>query len=70
MVRLLEAAIAYASEHGAKIVEGYPIEPKQAHIPDYSSFTGLVSAFREVGFVEVERRSEKRPIMRYFIVKQ
>jgi len=40
---------------------------KDDHLPDVSSFTGLVPAFKEVGFVEVLRRSEKRPIMRYFI---
>jgi GNAT superfamily N-acetyltransferase len=67
MVMLLEAAIDYAKANGAKIVEGYPIEPKHDHLPEVSSFTGLASAFQEVGFVEVLRRSEKRPIMRYFI---
>ena len=70
MVTLLKAAIDYAKAHGAKIVEGYPIEPKHDHLPEVSSFTGLVSAFQEVGFVEVLRRSEKRPIMRYFIEEQ
>lgn len=67
MVKLLRAAIAYAKEHDAKIVEGYPVEPGQTNIPPVSSFTGIVSAFKEVGFVEVLRRSERRPIMRYFI---
>ncbi|HEX6483515.1 MAG TPA: GNAT family N-acetyltransferase, partial [Ktedonobacteraceae bacterium] len=70
MVILLKAAIDYAHANGAKIVEGYPIEPKHDHLPEVSSFTGLVTAFKEVGFVEVLRRSEKRPIMRYFIEKQ
>ena len=67
MIRLLKAAIAYAQEHGAKIVEGYPVEPKEHNLSAVSSFTGIASAFREAGFVEVLRRSEKRPIMRYFI---
>lgn len=67
MVKLLRAAIVYAKEHDAKIVEGYPVEPGQTNIPPVSSFTGIVSAFKEVGFVEVLRRSERRPIMRYFI---
>ncbi len=70
MVKLLQAAIEYAQEHGAKIVEGYPIEPKGSNLPSVSSFTGIVSAFSEVGFVEVLRRSEHRPIMRYFIEEQ
>ncbi len=70
MVNLLQAATEYAKEHGAKIVEGYPIEAKESNLPSVSSFTGIVSAFAEAGFVEVLRRSEHRPIMRYFIEEQ
>jgi hypothetical protein len=32
------------------------------------AFTDMASAFRTAGFVEVARRSETRPIMRYEIV--
>ena len=67
MVDLLRAAIDYAREHGAQIIEGYPIEPKRPDLPPVSSFTGILSVFQEVGFIEVARRSEKRPIMRYVI---
>ena len=67
MAELLRAAIDYARQCGAKIVEGYPIEPKRNDSPPVSTFTGIFSAFQEVGFVEVTRRSEKRPIMRYFV---
>ncbi len=67
MAELLRAAIDYARQHGAKIVEGYPIEPKHDDSPPVSTFTGIFSAFQEVGFVEVLRRSENRPIMRYFV---
>lgn len=66
-VKLLKAAVEYAQKHGAKIVEGYPIEPKKTKMPDVFAYTGLASAFRQAGFVEVLRRSETRPIMRYFI---
>ena len=66
-VRLLEAAVAYAREQGASIVEAYPQEPRQDHAPDPFVFTGLASAFRQAGFVEVLRRSETRPIMRFTI---
>jgi GNAT superfamily N-acetyltransferase len=65
--KLLTAAIEYAREHGARIIEGYPVEPKAGNVPDAFVFTGLASAFREAGFVEVTRRSETRPIMRYVI---
>lgn len=67
MVQLLRAAVDYARERGAKIVEGYPVEPKGTKLSGSEGFTGVVSAFRKAGFVEVLRRSENRPIMRYFI---
>jgi len=62
-VRLLQAAVDYAREHGAKIIEGYPVEPKDLR-PDAFVYTGIASAFRKAGFVEVARRSDTRPIMR------
>jgi GNAT superfamily N-acetyltransferase len=68
-IALLKAAIEYAKRHGAKIVEGYPVEPKKGKTPDVFAYTGLASAFRQAGFVEVLRRSETRPIMRYFVEK-
>lgn len=67
MGELLKAAINYVKKQGGKIVEAYPVEPKKDKIPDVYAYTGLVSAFRKAGFTEVLRRSETRPIMRYFI---
>ena len=64
---MLQAAVEYASQHGARIVEGYPIEPKVDRTPDIYAFTGMASTFKKSGFQEVARRSESRPIMRYFI---
>ncbi|MGE5575925.1 MAG: GNAT family N-acetyltransferase [Syntrophothermus sp.] len=66
-VKLLQAAVDYARDNGATIVEGYPVEPKKASMPEAFAWTGLVSAFRKAGFVEVTRRSETRPIMRFFM---
>ena len=68
-VELLKNAVDFASKRGAKIIEGYPVEPKTNRTPDPFAFTGLASAFRKIGFVEVIRRSETRPIMRYIIRK-
>jgi len=66
-VSLLRAAVDYAAQHGAKIVEGYPVEPKKDKVADAFVYTGLASAFLEAGFVEVARRSETRPVMRFII---
>lgn len=62
--RLLEAAIAHARKQGARILEGYPVEPKKGRMSDVFAWTGVASAFRKAGFAEVARRSETRPIMR------
>lgn len=62
---LLRAAVKYARQHGAQVIEGYPIDPKTKAYPDLFAFTGLVSLFRDAGFVEIARRSKGRPIMRY-----
>lgn len=64
---LLTAALEYARNQGAHIVEGYPIEPKKDSAPDIYAFTGMVTTFRQAGFVEVARRSESRPIMRCYL---
>jgi GNAT superfamily N-acetyltransferase len=69
-VRLLKAAVEHAEEEGGRIVEGYPVEPGKGRTPDPFAYTGLSSAFRKAGFVEVERRSETRPIMRYVICER
>jgi len=66
-VKLLKAAKEYVRIQGGEILEGYPLEPKKSKIPDAFAYTGLASAFRNAGFVEVLRRSETRPIMRYVI---
>ena len=62
--KLLEAAVAHARRRGARIVEGYPVDPRAGRLADLFAFTGLASAFRKAGFTEVARRSVTRPIMR------
>jgi GNAT superfamily N-acetyltransferase len=65
--QLLAAAIQFAHERGAQIIEGYPIDAGGEKKSAPSVFTGLASTFERTGFVEVARRSPTRPIMRYFI---
>jgi GNAT superfamily N-acetyltransferase len=60
---LLRAAVAYARQRGAKLVEGYPTATS-SRLPDVFLWTGLPSAFHKAGFVEVARRSRTRPILR------
>lgn len=66
-VQLLRQAVEYARSQAASILEGYPEDPGDGNQPPPFVFTGLASAFKKAGFVEVLRRSQKRPIMRYYL---
>jgi GNAT superfamily N-acetyltransferase len=61
---LLEAAVRHARRHGARLIEGYPIDPVTRQVTNSEAYHGLVSMFRACGFREAERRSPNRPIMR------
>lgn len=63
-VALLRAAAAHAASRGAKLLEGYPIAPKQGKVADAFAWTGIAGAFEKAAFEEVARRSPTRPIMR------
>ena len=65
--QLLAAAIQFAAQRGARIIEGYPIDSQGAKKDSVSIFTGLASTFIQAGFVETTRRAPTRPIMRYFV---
>ena len=62
---LIKEATSFAKSKGAKIIEGYPVEPKKETAPVFI-YTGIASAFLKAGFKEVLRRSGTRPIMRYY----
>src|SRR5262245_40253210 len=63
-VALLRAAVEHVRRQCGRCVEGYPVEPKTGQLPPVFAWTGLPSAFRQAGFVEVARGSPTRPIMR------
>lgn len=62
--KLLQEAVKFARRRGAKIVEGYPVAPREGRLPDAFLWTGLPPIFESAGFVEVARRSPTRPILR------
>lgn len=67
---LLDAAIAYAREHGASTIEAYPTEvPDGGRIPSANAYMGTLGMFERAGFEVVERRQANattavRPIVR------
>jgi GNAT superfamily N-acetyltransferase len=63
-LRLLQAAVEYAASQGARIVEGYPVEPGQSY-----QFMGSPSIFKAAGFHEVARAENDRSIVRWTLRK-
>ena len=66
-IQMIKAAVDYVKKNGGSVVEAYPVEPKKDKMPDAFAWTGLASAFIKAGFTECARRSETRPIMRFYI---
>jgi GNAT superfamily N-acetyltransferase len=60
---LLAAAARQAVDQGARIAEGYPVDPALRKFPNAEAYTGVISMFEGAGFREVARRGG-RPIMR------
>ena len=59
---LLSAAMAFARDEGASLIEGYPVDGERASAVDY--FVGTMGMFQDEGFVEILRRDPTRPIVR------
>lgn len=60
---LLQAAVEYAKERGARAVEGYPVDTggKRGNAGDL--FHGTLSLYLDAGFELVERRGTKRALV-------
>jgi GNAT superfamily N-acetyltransferase len=63
-VTMLEHAARWARARGAKVLEGYPVDPKSGKTADAFAWWGVADAFTAAGFREVARRSPTHPIMR------
>jgi len=55
---LLQAATAYAAAHGARIVEGYPVET-EGRMPSASAYTGTRGMFERAGFTRASATTSK-----------
>ena len=60
---LLQGAIAYAREHGATVIEAYPVDKTEPSNADALWF-GAKSMYDHAGFKEVARRKPTRPVVR------
>jgi ribosomal protein S18 acetylase RimI-like enzyme len=61
--RLLDAAVAHARTHGARVIEGYPVDTDVKSASSNELFHGALSTFRDAGFAEVARPAPSRPIV-------
>ena len=66
---LLEGGIAYAKKHGAKRVEGYPVDKKGPQNDDNLWF-GTKGMFDQAGFEVIARRKPTRPVVRLALVRK
>lgn len=57
---LLDEAVKFAKKRGARVVEGYPVDPES---PSYR-FMGFISLFKDRGFKPSGRAGSRRHVMR------
>ena len=60
---LTKAAIRFAREQGARILEAYPTDTDEEKHPA-ALYTGKASTFARLGFVEAQRKAPHKPMMR------
>jgi GNAT superfamily N-acetyltransferase len=63
MSRLLDAAIAHARDHGARVIEGYPVDTAAGRHSDAELYHGTMSVFEAAGFAVVGRPREDRAVV-------
>ena len=56
---LLDAAIEYATAHGASTIEGYPVDPGEGRVSSASAYMGTTSMFERAGFSIASRTTSK-----------
>lgn len=66
LLELIKGAVNHCKSKGVPVLEGYPVAPYADKIPDAFAYTGFPAVFEKAGFVESARRSETKPIMRYY----
>ncbi|KRC64191.1 acetyltransferase [Aeromicrobium sp. Root236] len=61
--QLTAAAVDHAAAHGARVVEGYPVDTDRRKASSNELFHGSVGMFSAAGFREVARPTETRAVM-------
>lgn len=61
---LLDEAVRYAAERGARVVEGYPVDTGGERRSSAELYHGTLALFRSAGFTVVDRRGVRRALVR------
>lgn len=61
---LAGAAVTYARQQGARVVEAYPLLPERAENLRYEQYMGMYTTFERLGFREAAPASGRRAIVR------
>ena len=60
---IIEGAYQYAISKGARIVEAYPVIPRNDKMPDVFAWTGIWKSYQKAGFIIAGNPSESKYIM-------
>jgi GNAT superfamily N-acetyltransferase len=61
---LLDGAVGYARDNGAKVIEAYPVDTDGRRRVPAGIYTGTLELFRGAGFEVAYRRKPDRPVVR------
>ena len=61
---LLSAAVDYALSHGARVVEGFPVDTTGRKLGAGELYHGTLDMFTDAGFAVIERRGTRRALVR------
>ncbi|UYO95971.1 GNAT family N-acetyltransferase [Microbacterium sp. M28] len=60
---LLRAAVDLARDHGARVIEAYPVDTSIGHVPPNDLYHGALSTFLAAGFTETAVTKPGRPLV-------
>lgn len=67
---LLEAAIAYATEHGAPALEAYPVDPERKRVNTSFAYVGTTPMFERAGFERMAETSARSAGLTRWIMRR
>lgn len=60
---LLDAAVRFARDSGARVIEGYPVDTAKTDVRVNDLFHGALSTFLAAGFTEIPSPKPERPLV-------